>query len=62
MFIPIINLLNSLKYRYEILKEKDHIIENNKIPMSEKDIKEFKSFNKCFILYLCIWKILMKKI
>ncbi len=43
LLIPGINLLNSLISEYQVINEKDPLIEENKIPMSEKEIKEYNS-------------------
>ena len=43
LLIPGINLLNSLINKYQVINEKDPLIEENKIPMSEKEIKEYNS-------------------
>ena len=43
LLIPGINLLNSLIIEYQVINEKDPLIEENKIPMSEKEIKEYNS-------------------
>ncbi len=43
LLIPGINLLSSLIYKYQIINEKDPLIEENKILMSEKEIKEYNS-------------------
>lgn len=43
LLIPGINLLKSLSNKYKVLNEKDPIIEENKIPMSEKEIKEYNN-------------------
>ena len=43
LLIPGINLLKSLINKYQVITEKDPLIEENKIPMSEKEIKEYNS-------------------